>query len=466
VGKAHLERISGQIRDYLRRWVGDDLFRRLLKNTSQLLGGSIAKSALGFGAVLLAARGLGPEKYGILVLIQAYVTIIDKLVNFQSWQALIKYGADALEKDDPTSFKRLIKFGTFLDAGSAVLGTLVTIAVGWILGVWGVQSMQFTWLMMGYSGVVLSNLIGTPKAILRLFDRFDVAAIQQIVAGVLRLGGVVGAFIMDAPLWGYLLAWLVGEVAGHLLLLGLGWRELRVRGYLGIFSASVQGITKTYSGLWNFVWTTNLNGSVRMTSRRMDTVIIGGVLGPAAVGLYEIAKKFATILNRLSNPLYQAIYPELAKLWSAQDREAFVRLIFQLGAMAGAGALLVWIGALVFGTSLLNWTVGAEYVGAYSVLVWYMLAVAVEVAAFPLQPAMLAMGHPRKTFVVHVVTTVLYFGALGGLLYIYELPGAGMAYLVYYLAWTSIMAGLEYMILSSGSEKVENSEVESATGTP
>lgn len=445
--QAYWERLGGQIKDYLRRWIGDDLFRRLLKNASQLLGGSISKSALGFGAVLLAARGLGPEKYGILVLIQAYVTIIDKLVNFQSWQALIKYGADALEEDNPANFKRLIKFGTLLDAGSAVLGTLVTIGVGWILGVWGVQSTQFTWLMMGYSGVVLFNLIGTPKAILRLFDRFDVAAIQQVVAGVLRLGGVVGAFVINAPLWGYLLAWLVGEVAGHLLLLVLGWRELRIRGYRGIFGTSLQGITTTYSGLWNYVWTTNLNGSVRMASRRVDTVIIGGVLGPAAVGLYEIAKKFSKILNRLSSPLYQAIYPELAKLWSAQDREAFVRLILQSGAMAGAGALLVWFGAFLFGTSLLNWTVGAEYVGAYSVLVWYMLAVAVEVAAFPLQPAMLAMGHPRKTFIMHVVTTVLYFGALGGLLYVYELPGAGMAYLVYYIVWAVLMGGLEMRML-------------------
>lgn len=455
-----------KVKDYLRPWTGDDLFRRLLKNSSQLLGGSIVKSALGFGAVLLAARGLGPEKYGILVLVQAYVTIIDKLVNFQSWQALIKYGADALEEDNPTNFKRLIKFGTFLDAGSAILGTLVTIGVGYALGVWSVQSPQFTWLMMGYSGVVLFNLIGTPKAILRLFDRFDVAAIQQIVAGGLRLGGVVGAFIIDAPLWGYLLAWLVGEVAGFLLLLVLGWRELRIRGYQGIFGTTLQGITRTYDGLWNYVWTTNLNGSVRMASRRVDTVIIGGVLGPAAVGLYEIAKKFAKILNRLSSPLYQAIYPELAKLWSGQDRKAFIRLIIRSGAMAGAGALLVWGGVFLFGTSLLNWTVGAEYVDAYAVLVWYMMAVAVEVAAFPLQPAMLAMGHPRKTFVVHVVTTVLYFGALGGLLYLFKLPGAGMAYLVYYLTWAAIMVVLEHRILKSNLDKYKSEEIETASGKP
>jgi hypothetical protein len=60
---------------------------------------------------------------------------------------------------------------------------------------------------------------------------------------------------------------------------------------------------------------------------------------------------------------------------------------------------------------------------------------------------MLAMGHPRKTFVVHVATTLLYFGALVGLLYLYELPGAGMAYLAYYLAWTALMVGLEMRLV-------------------
>lgn len=438
-----------KIRKWIKQWFGDALFRRLIKNSSQLLGGSLTQSILGFGAVILAARGLGPEKYGVLVLVQAYVAIIDNLINFQSWQALIKYGADTLEEGDPTGFKRLIKFGTFLDVGSATLGTLVTIGVAYVLGTWWDQSSQFTWLMILYSGVVFFNLVGTPKAILRLFDRFDISAVQKIVAGLLRFIGVVVAYIADASLWGYLLAWLIGDVVGYLVLLVLGWRELRTRGYQGVFSTSLRGITESFDGLWSYVWTTNLNGSVRMASRRVDTVIIGGMLGSASVGLYEIAKKFAKILNRLSSPLYDAIYPELAKLWSYNDRKAFIRLMVQSGVMAGAGALLIWGGMFLFGTSILKWTVGAEYAGAYVVLVWYMMASVIEVAAFPLQPAMLAMGHPRKTFVVHVVTTVLYFGALVGFLYAYDLPGAGMAYLLYYVMWALLMIGLEVKILNA-----------------
>lgn len=440
-----------ELRAKIESWKKDRLLGRLIKNSSQLLGGSLVQSALGFFTVILAARGLGPEKYGMLVLVQTYVIIIDKLVNFQSWQALIKYGADILETDSAADFKRLIKFGTLLDAGSAVLGAAVALGGIHLVGLWWEWSPQFASMLMVYSTLILFNLSGTPTAILRLFDRFGLFAIQKVVMGLLRLGGVIVAYTVNASLWGYLAAWLVGEIVGYLLLLGLGWRELYMQGYRRIFESPLRGVTNTFNGLWNYVWTTNLNGSIRMASRRVDTVIIGGVLGPAAVGLYEVAKKFASVLNRFSSPLYQAIYPELAKLWSGHEKKAFVRLMIRSGGIAGVGALLAWLGFFLFGTQILQLTVGAEYVGAYSVLVWYVLAVVVEVFAFPLQPAMLAMGHPQKTFVVHVATTLLYFGSLVGLLYLYELPGAGMAYLAYYLNWACIMCGLEYRMLTSRS---------------
>jgi len=187
----------------------------------------------------------------MLVLVQAYVMIIDRLANFQSWQALIKYGADVLDEESTGEFKRLIKFGALLDAGSAVLGTVVAIGGIYLIGIWWGWSSQFISMLMVYSTLILFNLSGTPTAILRLFDRFGLFAVQKVLAGLMRLGGVAFAFAVGASLWGYIIAWLVGEIIGYLLLLGLGWRELYRRGYRGVFEVSLHGVSSTFDGLWS-----------------------------------------------------------------------------------------------------------------------------------------------------------------------------------------------------------------------
>jgi len=408
------------------------------------------RSGLGFLAVVLAARGLGPEKYGLLVLVQTYVLIVDNLVNFQSWQALIKYGADALEDENPLDFKCLVKIGTILDAGSAVFGTILIVSGATLLQTFGGWSSEFVLMLMAYSGVVLFNLKGTPTAVLRLFDRFGLFAVQKVVAGAFRLSGIGLAFTMDATVWGYLLAWIIGDVVGYILLLILGWRELALQGYVDIFQAPTNGLVDRFPGIWSYVWTTNMSGSVKMAVRRLDNVIVAAVLGTAALGLYEVVKKFSKIANRLSSPFYQAVYPELSRLWSRGDRDGFVRLVLQTTGFAGLGAFVIWGGFVSLGEPILTYTVGVDYVDAYPVLVWYVFAVGIEVASFSFTPALLAMGRPRTQFVILMIAAALYLGVLFGLLLQFGLMGAGMAYVVFYGVWASMMVGTEIWILRTG----------------
>lgn len=433
----------------IQNWLkANSLFYKLLKNASKLLSGDIIAHALSFVAMVLTARALGPDSYGVLVLIQAYIAIIDKLVNFQSWQALIKYGSDALENNEVYSFKRLIKFGTILDFGSALIGTIVAVFGAHFLGHWMGWEWDVIIMIMIYSTVILFNLSGTPTAILRLFDKFGLFAIQRIIAGLVKLTGVILAYTYSLGLLGFLMVYLLTEIVGYLVLLFMGWRELSLRNLTRVLSPKIRNIGNKYQGLWSYVWTTNFSGSVRMASRRLDTIVIGAMLGTAATGMYEIAKKFANIVNKLSSPLYQAIYPDLAKLWSQDNKKGFVKLGIQSAFFAGGIALTVWVLFLILGDWIIYVSVGSDYSAAYPVLIWYLLAIVIEIFAFPLQPAMLAMGYPKKSFYIHIITTVIYFVALFPLLLFVGLPGAGIAYLIYYVTWTLVMVFVEFKVLS------------------
>ena len=73
----------------------------------------------------------------MLVLIDAYVRIVDKLVNFQSWQFMIKYGSDALAAKNHSGFKALVKLGTIVDSVTAVIGCAISIGLAGLIARWG-----------------------------------------------------------------------------------------------------------------------------------------------------------------------------------------------------------------------------------------------------------------------------------------------------------------------------------------
>ncbi len=94
----------------------------LLRNAGVLLTGNTVSSLFGVFSLVAMARALGPEQLGTLAIIQAYASTMGVLFNFQSWHMVVKFGSDAIARDDNRAFGRLVFFGTLLDASSALLG--------------------------------------------------------------------------------------------------------------------------------------------------------------------------------------------------------------------------------------------------------------------------------------------------------------------------------------------------------
>lgn len=84
----------------LRRWVSDGVMARVLRNAGLLLTGRVATGVLNLAILSIAARALGAQDFGLIVLVQTYVQTITAVATFQSWQAVIRYGALDLEKND------------------------------------------------------------------------------------------------------------------------------------------------------------------------------------------------------------------------------------------------------------------------------------------------------------------------------------------------------------------------------
>lgn len=430
------------VADRLRGWFkAGSVLRRTFANAGKLLSGKAVAGLLGLACVAITARALGPEQFGVLVLIHTYVLVVSGVTKFRSWQAVIRYGAKCLGPERRGDFQKLIKFTGLLDVGSAVIGALVAVSLAPLAGGWMGWDAGTTALAAAYGWLILFMVEATPTGVLRLFDRFKLLAFQSTITPFLRLVGVLAAYASDAGLAEYLVVWFVAAVAGRLSLVIMGWAELHRQNMLAGFGRGLSALAAPHKGLWKFVWYTNFNASLGLILSNATTLMVGMVLGATDAGLFKIAREFSSVLGKPAQMLTQTIYPDLARLWSDGDRKAVGKLVLRSGLIAGGGAIGFVLGIVLLGQILLTLIVGDAYAGAYGILVLLVAAKAIGVFGFPLTPAMYAMGRPGLLFRINLILTLLYVPLLIGLLDLTGRTGAGMA--------TVVWASLTFMVTAS-----------------
>ena len=72
---------------------------RIYQNLGLLLGGKAAAGLISLIYVVAAARILGPEQYGVLVLVNYFAMLVGGLVAFPGWHAIVRYGVRPAETD-------------------------------------------------------------------------------------------------------------------------------------------------------------------------------------------------------------------------------------------------------------------------------------------------------------------------------------------------------------------------------
>jgi O-antigen/teichoic acid export membrane protein len=414
--------------DTTARVSADALFRRILRNAGLVLGGKVATALLNLAAFSIAMHSLGATRMGVLVLVHGFAQTASSLVKFQSWQAVLRFGAGNLEPARRAEFRALLRFTAGLDLASSVVGVLACAVAAWFLG------SSFGWppevvpLAALYATSTAFLVTATPIGLLRLFDRFDLLARRDAMGAGFRLAGAGLAVALGAGLPGFLAAWYAATVLGGLVLIAAAWRETARRGLLQPDPAGRRlRATQAHPGIWGFAWSTNLMTTLSLGSSHVATLCVGWMLGPAAAALFSLARQIGEAALKPSRFLTPALYPELARLAAAQDREALRRLLrrgLRLSAALALGLLLI-LAAL--GEWLLRMVGGAEAAGAYPVMLLLAAAASIGFAGFALEPLLVSVERHGLALRLRALTTAAYVPlALIGL-HLVGLEGAGLA---------------------------------------
>jgi O-antigen/teichoic acid export membrane protein len=422
----------------LKAWFRDEVLQRMLQNISYLVGGTASASLLGLVTLALTARALGPEMLGILALIQAYNRLIDR-ARVECWQALIKYGADALENQRYDEFKSLLKFGVLVDVVGALVAAAIAAVGVYVAGWWLDWAPETTRMASLFSVVILFRISSMPTAVLRLFDRFGIVAWQQVAVAALRLMLTAVAYVAGAGLWAFVLITMGTQIFGSVILIVSGWRVLAREGYRNILSSSCKGITQRCPGIWGFIWSLNIGNLARKSTRELDTLIVGGVVDPAAAGLYHVAKRLGEFLLLAGVPIQQVIYPDIARMWARAEVARFRRTVMQVDLGSGALAALVMVVMAWYAEPLIRLTVGEQFADASGLLVLQTLGVTLFLFGVALRPALFSMGLQMRFLQIVTLSTVCFYGTLLLAVPSFGVYGAPLAHIVYNVVWLVAM---------------------------
>lgn len=410
-----------------------------MTSVAHLLAGNFAGSLIGLAGFALTARALGPADYGILALCFAFTRAVERLVSFQSWQPLIKFGSEAIAVNATADLARLMKFGFLLDAAAASLGFLIAVLIVLLASpLIGVGEEGRT-LALIYALVLPFQLTGMPTATLRLFGKFAALAYAQVISSIIRVGLCALGVVLSWGLLEFTIIWMAMQIVGSIGMVLLAFRELRRNGIRSVLTSPLKGVTERFPGLWRFALSANISLTIRSSANELDTLLVGYLADPASAGLYHIAKRIGRIAQQGGAQIQAVVYPELAGLWTQSLVAAFMRAVRQTQIMLlGAGVAFV-VSVFLLIEPLLRLATGPEFVAAAPLVTVQAVAVMMTLNGSVLRSALLAMGLEAKVLKSVLLATAAFHATAIALIPQIGAMGANVAHIVMATIWFGTM---------------------------
>jgi O-antigen/teichoic acid export membrane protein len=388
---------------------------RALRNAGYLLGGKAAGGIFGFATTILAARALGLEGFGILLLIHAFTGSVCSVTRLQSWQPLLQFGSAPFQAGATSEFQVLLRHCILLDGMGALTGVALGLPVAWLAGPalgWGGHGGA----ALAYVTSVLFMNTGSALGLMRLTDRFATAAMADTAGAAIRLIGTLAGILLHWRLPEFLAIWYLATVTAFSI------DAAAMRGII-LRTPSLQGFRLTggacwsrVRGIWKFTFLTSANQTLIDLSAKMGILLVGAAIGPADAALFRVTAQIGEAVSQPAQLLTLSLYPEFVKLRDDDDRQAMRRIVLRVFRGLALFSILALAAAGFAGPWLLGALLGERHPGVLFLLLLMTAAAVLDVWDVPLEPMLAALGQARQ----------LFRGRLGGM--VLSLP------LLYFLA--------------------------------
>lgn len=418
--------------------MAQDNFKKILKNSLIVLTGNVGANIFGLLSVSIFSQSMGVKIFGFYVLFITFIEIIDKIFNFQTWQAFIKYAIDFQIHKEKNNLMMLLKYCFLIDLYSLCVAFVIAyLSVAPFMKFFDIP-FEYVHLVMIMAVSFVFNVFDISIGIFRVFDEFKVQSKIAVTASFIKLTGFSLVAITIPSFDNFVYAVIFSQFITFSLKLYYSKIILNNNGYKvdDIFKEAIDYKVISELKILSFIIYNNFNIAVRMVSRQLDVVIIGKLYGAEVVAIYRIAKDTGGIIGRLTDPIYQTIYPELANLLASGKKDEAKEVAIKVSKFTGLAGIVVYVFFILFGSFAINVAFGSAFIDAYDIVIIYFIAIMISIITLPLTPILFSYGLAKEALYNQVLATLAYVVVLYPLVLYYDAIGAAVAYIVFYIAWT------------------------------
>ena len=340
--------------------------KRLLSNMASLFTLQGANYVLPLVTLPYLVRVLGPEKFGLIAFAQAFI---------QYFVVATDYGFNlsatrdvAVHRDD------LQKLGEIISAVMAIKILLSLVGAG-VLGLltWTIPTFHRHWPLYLVVYLTVAGATLFPTWLFQGLERMRDITWMNMGTRLLTTAAI---FIFVHKPQDYVLVAAIQSLPVFLAAIPAWW-VLRRGHAVPLQRPTIQAMREQIKGGWHvFLSTAAIN--VYTSS---NTVVLGLIAGPVAVGYFSAASKISGAVLGLYQPINQTLYPYVSTLFlkSKNIAIAFINKIYYGYISAG---LVMTIIVLIFGKDIILIIAGADYLPAISIL-----------KCLALLPIILTFGH-------------------------------------------------------------------------
>lgn len=373
--------------------------KQVFANMGWLLGGRGFNAVLSLLYLAIAARTLGTDGFGYMALIIALGQAITGFSSFQTWQFIVRWGADPENPGvDIVRAREATGFAVALDLLSMAGGTIASAVLVLTAPLWLDVPGELMWLTFWYCVISVATIRTTPTGMLRLHSEYGKATWAEAVQPVIRAAGAGLAWWLMPNVTGFILAFAASEIGTALALWAVAVRVQPV----SLASVNLKAIPARYDGVWRFVVSTNLSSSLAVAGKQVMILLVGTFGGAYLAGGFRIANQLGVALIALAQTISKAILPELVQ--SKSGAVEIARRMANIAAIAGVTAVVT---AIMFGREGLALIAGEQFTGFYWAMIILSIAGAVELVGASLESLLISAGKAHVAFLVRLVPTIL-----------------------------------------------------------
>lgn len=435
-----------------------EIYDRFKRNAAIILGSRVIFGVLNIVTSMIFVRMFGLGDLGIVVLLHSYTRLFNDVIKFDSWQAVVTYGAALQEHKNDNGLRRLLGLMLSIDLTSMAIGVVCAI----IFAPYAAEIFEWPDKVTQFAPIYVITIFfiahATPNGILRLFDRVDALAAEFAIKAVVRFVGVLLTAYFDGNVFHLVLVWFSGSViAGSwpMIICGI---ELYKRKLVPIFSLNWRKAGREFKGIWRFLAFANASTTTGFLYTSGSTLFLGSFLGASPAAAFEIALQFVDALSRPARILGPIIAPEFAKLVAKGDWITFRKIISRQ--LKVTGLMLVAASVILFAllNVILETIYGKEilqYIWLFRFLVVFVL---LKVLSFTFDPAILAANKPGTLLIIRVVVALFYCGIGLSFIQSYGLAAAGFAMMLSQVIYLAIFGFFGRKLLAKRVKKMRTAD--------